>query len=55
MAYFPAADELKKSYQLLICLNKIHTVITDINVLQVVVVKTSAKILPTILKRKIPL
>ena len=36
---FPVADELKKSYQLLIGLNEIHAVIPDTHVLQVVVVE----------------
>ena len=36
---FPAADRLKKSYELLIGLNKICTVIPDIHVLQVVAVE----------------
>ena len=35
--HFPATDGLKKSYQLLIGQNEIHTVIPDIHVLQVVV------------------
>ena len=35
---FPAGDGLKKSNQLLIAMNEIHTVITDIDVLRVVVV-----------------
>ena len=51
---FRAADGLKKTYQLLIGLNEIHTVIPDILVLQIVVVE-QAKILPTILKRKTPM
>ena len=36
---FPAAEELKKPYQLLIGLNEIHTMIPDIHILQVVVVE----------------
>ena len=57
---FPAADGLKKFISTVDRLNEIHTVIPDIHVLQVVVVervlqiKTIAKILPTILERKIP-
>ena len=36
---FPAAEGLKKSYQLLIGLNETHTVIQDLQVLQVVAVE----------------
>ena len=39
LCIFPATEGLKKSYQLLIGLNKIHFVIPDIHILQVVVVK----------------
>ena len=37
--HFPAADGLKKSYQLLIGLNETHTMIPVIDVLQVVAVE----------------
>ena len=39
LCIFPAADGLKKAYQLLIGLKEIHTVIPDIHVLQVIVVE----------------
>ena len=54
--HFPAADRLKKSFQLLICMNETHTVIPDMHVLQVVVVERVLHVQRSpILKRKIPI
>ena len=49
---FPAADGLKKSYQLLIGLNENHNLIPDIHVLQVVVVERVQRSYPQYLKGK---
>ena len=39
LCIFPAADRLKKSYQMLIGLNEIYTVFPDIRILQAVIVE----------------
>ena len=39
LSIFTVIDGLKNSYQLLIGMNEIHTVVTDIHVLQVIVVE----------------